>query len=171
MTLEGEDVRPTTEKVKEAVFSSIQFELEGRRVLDLFAGSGQLGIEALSRGAVKCVFVDSSRDAVRVIEQNVAHTGFEEESTVLCADSTRFIRNTRETFDVVFIDPPYRHGTAAAVLPDAAARLSPGGVIVCETEEEASLPDSVGPFVKDRDRRYGRTRVAIYRAPVPEDEA
>ncbi|MCR5040563.1 MAG: 16S rRNA (guanine(966)-N(2))-methyltransferase RsmD [Clostridia bacterium] len=170
VTLEGEEVRPTTEKVKEAVFSAIQFELEGRRFLDLFAGSGQMGIEALSRGAADCVFVDFSRQAVGIIEENLRHTGLEDRASVLNADAAKFIRNTAETFDVVFIDPPYGKNLVGAVLPDAVDHTKKTGVIVCETESGAELPETVGCFVRDRVKKYGKTGVVIYRVKTESEE-
>ena len=112
-TLEGENTRPTSERTKEAVFSMIQFELEGRRVLDLFSGSGQMGLEALSRGAAAAVMVDHSKAAVSVIKQNVMKTKLEG-ATVVTADSLEYLRgegrrrNESAKFDIVFLDPPYR---------------------------------------------------------------
>ena len=103
ITLEGEDIRPTTDKVKEAVFSSIQFEIEGRTVLDLFAGSGSLGIEALSRGARKAVFCDLSRQAVGVINKNLENTRLDPLATVINTDGISYLRTTREKFDILFM--------------------------------------------------------------------
>ena len=106
-TLFGEEVtRPTTESVKEALFSMIQFEIEGKKVLDLFAGSGQLGIEALSRGARHCTFLENNRDAVRVVENNVSHCGFKDNSNIVFADAVSFLMR-KENFDIAFVDPPY----------------------------------------------------------------
>ena len=93
-TLEGDNVRPTTDKVKEAVFSAIQFEVEGRRVLDLFAGSGQLGIEALSRDAENCVFVDADKNAIKIDKENLAKTKLDGKATVMQTDSLAFLSMT-----------------------------------------------------------------------------
>ena len=108
-TLEGLDTRPTAERVKEAVFSMIQFEIEGRSVLDLFGGCGQMGLEALSRGAGRAVFVDNNPEAVKIIKENAKHTGLFEKSVVLNSDFRAFIRGNkgREKFDIVILDPPY----------------------------------------------------------------
>ena len=95
----GEQVRPTTNMVKEALFNILQFQIEGRRFLDLFAGSGQIGLEALSRGAREAVFVDSSRDSVRVIEKNLAAAGFSESARVVAADFAGYLRGERGAFD------------------------------------------------------------------------
>src|SRR5690554_4705969 len=102
-TLPGDDVRPTIDRVKEAVFSIIQFEIEGRRVLDLFGGSGQMGIEALSRGAQSCVFVDNSRVATDVIKENLKTTKLAEKSQVLLTDALTFLKTTKLAFDIVFL--------------------------------------------------------------------
>ena len=100
------DVRPTSDKVKEALFSALQFDIEGRRVLDLFAGSGQLGIEALSRGAKSCVFVDNSRASINLVKKNLEITGLEDNAKVIQSDFSSFAAMSRDTFDLVFLDPP-----------------------------------------------------------------
>ena len=107
-TLESLDTRPTTDMVKEAVFSIIQFDVPASSVLDLFAGSGQMGIEALSRGASHCVFVDSNPEAVAIVKDNVDSCGFNKESRVLCMDSLEYLKVAKAGLDIVFIDPPYR---------------------------------------------------------------
>ena len=109
-TLESLDTRPTTDMVKEAVFSIIQFDVPASSVLDLFAGSGQMGIEALSRGASHCVFVDSNPEAVAIVKDNVDSCGFNKESRVLCMDSLEYLKVAKAGLDIVFIDPPYRMG-------------------------------------------------------------
>ena len=103
----GMDTRPTMDQVKEGIFSAIQFEVEGRTALDLFAGSGQLGIEALSRGAQRAVFVDRRTDAVKLIRENLALTRLEEGAKVVCGDSMAYLNALREKFDLIFLDPPY----------------------------------------------------------------
>lgn len=139
-TLEGENTRPTSERTKEAVFSMIQFELEGRRVLDLFAGSGQMGLEALSRGAVSATMVDHAKAAVAIIKQNTVKTKLEGAS-VICADSLEFLRgegrkrNENAKYDIVFLDPPY----SEKLIPKALELLLSGrlikrtSIIVCES--------------------------------------
>lgn len=112
-TLSGEDVRPTTDRVKEALFSIIQFEIEGRRVLDLFAGSGQLGIEALSRGAASAVFVDSSRDSIEVVRENLNTTQLAQSAQVIQMDSLAFLAGQCGPFDIALLDPPYGAGARA----------------------------------------------------------
>jgi 16S rRNA (guanine966-N2)-methyltransferase len=163
-TLEGMDLRPTTERVKEAVFSTIQFEIEGRRVLDLFAGSGQLGIEALSRGAQSAVFVDANKQAVAVIKENLTHVKLPEQATVISGDSIAYLGHANAVFDIVFIDPPYSKSLASAALPLAAALMSPQGVLICETARNDPMPQSAGAFELIQKRNYGKTAISIYRA-------
>ena len=116
-TLEGLDVRPTTDQVKEAMFSIIQFEVEGAAVLDLFAGSGQLGIEALSRGARLAVFVEQSRKAQEVVRQNLLATKLAEHSRVTAMDAIAYLQGCRDHFDIALLDPPYRSGLLEKALP------------------------------------------------------
>ena len=146
VSLEGDATRPTSERIKEAVFSSIQFDVEGRRVLDLFAGSGQMGFEALSRGAQKATFIDHSREAMEIVKQNARITGFFDVSHFLVSDWRNYIRKAsgREQYDLVFVDPPY----AMQCCADAADYLAekeliiPGAIVVLESgEEEISLDD------------------------------
>lgn len=162
-TLEGNDVRPTTDKVKEAIFSMIQFEIEGRMVLDLFAGSGQLGIEALSRGAAKAVFVDASRQSVEVVRRNLQKTGLEKLASVASMDYKMYLNGLRETIDIAFLDPPYHKKIQPVALELLAPKMSKGGVIICETATDEILPDSVGDFIKYKNSRYGKIAVTVYR--------
>lgn len=142
VTLEGDATRPTSERAKEAVFSMIQFELPGRTVLDLFGGSGQMALEAISRGAGRAVLVDASRDAAAIIQKNIERTHFEAECAVVNADYADFLRRHRpgipEKFSLVFLDPPY---AARLVKPTlslllAGGWLTPDAILVCESGEE-----------------------------------
>ena len=145
VSLEGDATRPTSERIKEAVFSSIQFDVEDRYVLDLFAGSGQMGLEALSRGAAKATFIDLSREAMDIVKQNAKITGFFNTSHFLVSDWRNYIRKAagREQYDLVFVDPPY----AMQCCADAAAYLAkaeliiPGAIVVLESGEEEILMD------------------------------
>ncbi|MBR7092164.1 MAG: 16S rRNA (guanine(966)-N(2))-methyltransferase RsmD [Clostridia bacterium] len=168
LTLPGNDTRPTTDKVKEGLFSAVQFELDGRRVLDLFAGSGALGIEALSRGADSCVFVDSNRAAADVIRKNLTAAGLSGRGTVLCADAQSILLR-EDRYDAVLVDPPYASGLAAQLLPQIVARLAPGGWIACETADGADMPAVCGPATLSKSYRYGKTRVWLYRYSVSEE--
>jgi 16S rRNA (guanine(966)-N(2))-methyltransferase RsmD len=169
-TLAGEDTRPTTDKVKEGLFSAIQFDIEGRRVLDLFAGSGQLGIEALSRGASGAVFVDRNPDATAIIKQNLQKTGLMAQAQILTTDASSYVERPKDAFDLVFLDPPYSSGLLVPTLEKTAKLVNDGGIMVCESDEEAVLPDKVDRFTLDRVRKYGRIQVWIYRYSALNEE-
>lgn len=168
VTLEGEQVRPTTDRVKESLFNILQFQLEGRRFLDLFAGSGQIGLEALSRGAAMCVFVDASKESIRVVEKNVQSTGLGDRAKVVSADFSSYLAACREHFDIAFLDPPYRSGLLERALPLVAQRMNPGGVILCEHPKDETLPETAGEFAQFRSYRYGKIMLTSYRRPVEE---
>lgn len=195
-TLEGEGTRPTTDRVKEALFSMIQFDIEGRTVLDLFGGCGQLALEALSRGAAKATIIDQSRDATNIIIENAKKTHLFEKCRISTADYTSFIRGAakREKYDIVFLDPPYNSGMLPASLKSLsdAELFSPGAYIICETDcdipsratrarkdeeiaAEYVLKDVFGGNEALRDRfnvvrstLYGRTRITLL-TPATED--
>jgi len=162
-TLAGEATRPTAQRVKEALFSAIQFDIEGRRVLDAFAGSGQLGIEAISRGAASCVFVDNSREAAEIVRRNTTTLGIGAVSTVLCQDTMQFLSRTAERFDIVFLDPPYAAGLLEDALAASERLLNAGGLVVCESDERAQLPESVGALTLYRSYHYSHVKLWIYR--------
>lgn len=161
---EGLQVRPTTDRVKEAMFSILQFDLEGTRVLDLFSGSGQLGLEALSRGAKNAVFVDSDRRSLAITKKNIALAGFEDVSTLVHADALQFLQNASQTFDVVLMDPPYDKGLCAAAAELLPRLLHPGSVVICETHESEALPASIGPLDRPKTYRYSATKLTVYRS-------
>ncbi len=162
ITLEGEQVRPTTDRVKESLFNILQFQLEGRRFLDLFAGSGQIGLEALSRGAVLCVFVDASKESVRVVEKNVQSTGMGDRAKVVGSDFAAYLSGCRERFDIAFLDPPYHSGLLERALLLTAQRMNPGGVILCEHPKDETLPETAGEFELFRSYRYGKIMLTSY---------
>ena len=155
------DIRPTTDNVKEAVFNIIQFDVEGRRVLDLFAGTGQLGIEALSRGAQSCVFIDENREAVRIVKENLKTCGFS--APVLQENALNYLRRG-ERFDLIFLDPPYDAGLYEPVLNtiNLVDNLSDGGIIICEARREIPLPELSAPYRKGKEYRYGTVKICIY---------
>ncbi|MCI1955185.1 MAG: 16S rRNA (guanine(966)-N(2))-methyltransferase RsmD [Oscillospiraceae bacterium] len=163
VTREGGAVRPTPERVKEALFSIIQFGIEGRRILDLFAGSGQLGIEALSRGAKEAVFVDSSKESASVVQKNLESCGFEDSSRVETMDFALYLARGGEPFDLAFLDPPYRTGLLQRALPLVAARMNPGGTIICENPSDEATPETAGNFGCVRTYRYGKIILTLYR--------
>ncbi len=154
------DVRPTTDQVKEALFNIIQFDIEGRRVLDLFAGTGQLGIEALSRGAASCVFVDSSRESLRLVRENLKRC--ELEAQVVQCDSLSYLRGCGK-FDLIFLDPPYGTGLdAKAILAVCEFDiLSNGGIMICESRPETELPAIPPEFGTVRTYRYGKIKLTV----------
>ena len=160
-TPENYDIRPTTDNVKESVFNIIQFDIEGRRVLDLFAGTGQLGIECLSRGASSAVFVDQSREAVKIVKDNLKTCGLS--GTVVQADAMSFLR-TCGKFDIIFVDPPYDSDLYESVLNtvNSIDILSDGGIIICESRRERALPEMTAPYKKRREYTYGKVKLCIY---------
>jgi 16S rRNA (guanine(966)-N(2))-methyltransferase RsmD len=175
-TLEGERTRPTAEKVKEAIFSALQFDLEGRSFLDLFAGSGQMGLEALSRGACRAVFIDESKEAMDIVKENARRTGFFDASHFLVSDYRNYLRKAqgRERFDIVFIDPPYAERIAADALCRVvkADMVKYGTLFVLESEEEDVLAGAdISPDTLEvvKAKKYGRSWVHIFRY-VKEDE-
>ncbi len=161
-TLEGLDVRPTTDKVKEAIFSSIQFDLPGAAVLDLFAGSGQMGIEALSRGAEKAVFVDVSAKSLNVTRSNIASVNMADRAYCCQADGRDFLRTDRNKYHIAFLDPPYGKGIIEEVLPVLCDHMVAGGKVICEHEIELDLPESVGNLTLKKKYRYGKINVTVY---------
>lgn len=161
-TLEGDDVRPTSSKVKQALFSIIQFDIEGRRVLDLFAGSGQLGIEALSRFADGAVFIDSSKESINIIKENLETTNLKDKALVLNIDALSYLFNTNEKFDIVFIDPPYNSGLAKKALESIENVLNKGAIVACEAKSTSDFPEEISGFSLKR-YEYGNTTLCIYR--------
>ncbi len=161
----GMDTRPTLDQVKEGIFSAIQFEVEGRRVLDLFAGSGQMGIEALSRGAKSAVFVDMRQDACAVVRANLEKTRLTPNAQVLRSDYLSYLSNCRETFDLIFLDPPYAEIFLENALKSISEIdiLSECGILICERPAEKTLPAQIGCLHVSREYRYGRVAVSLYR--------
>ena len=170
LTPEGLDTRPTTDKVKEAVCSALQFDFPGAKVLDLFAGSGQMGIEALSRGASGAVFIDADSRALNCIRQNVNACGFAERSAVLRSDAVSYLQRTTERFDIAFLDPPYRHDILPQILPLLAEKMQKNGIIVCEHEPECKLSERILYFDLQKQKKYGKIIISIYRN-LSEDDA
>lgn len=162
---QGMDTRPTTDKVKESLFNIIQFELEGRRVLDLFAGTGQLGLEALSRGAEHCTFVDQRREAAALVRENVKLCGFTDFARVAQEEALSFLSSCREKFDVVFLDPPYQSGLLEKSLKLLTRFdiLREHGIIVCESGTDWSVPPLEVPYEAGREYRYGQIKLTVCR--------
>jgi len=164
-TPEGMKTRPTADRVKEALFSIIQFEIPGAKVLDLFGGTGQLGIEALSRGAASAVFVDAAEPACKLIRENLKRTKLEQQGRVIRGDYLDFLKRNREQFDIIFLDPPY-----AEVFLENALNciteidiLQSNGIIVTERPLDKELPWEYEGFLRSRDYKYGKTLLTVYR--------
>ncbi len=167
---EGLATRPTSDMAKEAIFSILHFDLEQAAVLDLFAGSGQLGIEALSRGAKSCIFVDTSREAQEVIRRNLAATGLSPKARVAAMEASAFLGGTSERFDIALLDPPYGQDLILAVLPKLAEKMKDGGIIVCESERGETLPERAGDFCVLKTYRYGKAKITTYKKQQEEGE-
>ncbi len=164
-TPDGMQTRPTTDRVKEALFSIIQFEIPGAAVLDLFGGTGQLGIEALSRGAKSATFVDASDSACRLIAENLKRARLEQDARVVKADYLAYLSRCREKYQIIFLDPPY----AEVFLENALKRiteidiLQSGGIIVAERPLGKELPWDFEGFTRSKDYKYGKTLLTLYR--------
>ena len=168
--LEGLETRPTTGKVKEALFSVIQFDIEGRRVLDLFAGTGQLGIEALSRGDECAVFVERRRDALQVIRENLEACGMTDKARVVNGDAMSYLKSG-EKFDLIFLDPPYASGLLEQALEEIVRFdiCRRHGIIVAESAADKTLPPLAGPYALYREYRYGKIKLTVYHRDGNED--
>lgn len=163
--LEGLETRPTTDRVKEGLFNILQFDIEGRRVLDLFAGTGQLGIECLSRGAASAVFVERRADAVKLVKDNLKTTELTDRARVVSGDSMEYLKNLREKFDLILLDPPYEAGLLEPAIAHIARFdiLTPHGIIVAEHPVEKALPALAAPYRLHKSYRYGKIGLTVYR--------
>ena len=164
-TPKGDLTRPTIDRVKEALFSIIQFDLPGAKVLDLFGGTGQLGIEALSRGAKHAVFVDSREDACRLIKENLKRTKLEADATVVRSDYLQYLNRCKDAFDIIILDPPYAEvflENALKIITEIDI-LQSGGIIIAERPLGKELPWEFDGYSRSRDYKYGNTLLAVYR--------
>lgn len=168
LSLKGDESRPTLDRVKESIFNIIQFELEGKKVLDLFAGSGQLGIEAVSRGAKAALLVDNNRAACETIRKNVRISGLEDRITVACTNykSIHNYKSSFPAFDVVFLDPPYYKGfiEKSLVFLKDNGFLSADCVIITESALDEELPARVDNLINKKSYNYGAVKLNIYRS-------
>ena len=157
-------IRPTTDKVKEALFSILTEKIWDSRVLDLFSGTGNLGIEALSRGASECVFADSSRNSIRLIRENVEHCKAEAGADIVFGDYKKVLMTQTEPFDIIILDPPYGKDMLEDCFRLIAQQelLAEDGLIVAEHRKEEQLPDNFYGFAKEKERRYGIVMLSIY---------
>ena len=161
----GQDTRPTADRVKEALFSILHFEIPGAVVLDLFGGTGQLGIEALSRGAKRAVFVDHSQLVCKLIRDNLQKTSFTEKATVQCSDYMAFLRNCKEKFDVILLDPPYAEDFLENSLKTITEIdiLQSGGIIATERPLGKVILDQIPGYSRSKDYKYGNTVITLFR--------
>ena len=164
-TPDGMQTRPTADRVKEALFSIINFEIPGARVLDLFGGTGQLGIEALSRGAESAVFLDAREDACKIIRENLRRTKLDGQGKVLRGDYLEYLRRCRERFDIIILDPPYAEVFLENALKCIAEIdiLQSGGIIVTERPLGKELSLEFDSFTRSKDYKYGNTLLTLYR--------
>ena len=164
-TPDGMLTRPTADRVKEALFSIINFDIPGARVLDLFGGTGQLGIEALSRGASEAVFVDAREESCKLIRENLRRTKLEKEAKVVRSDYLDYLNRCREQYNIIFLDPPY----AEVFLENALKRiteidiLQSDGIIVAERPLGKELPWEFEGYTRSKDYKYGKVLLTIYR--------
>ena len=164
-TPDGMLTRPTADRVKEALFSIINFDIPGAKVLDLFGGTGQLGIEALSRGASSAVFVDAREESCKLIRENLKRTKLESDTKVIRSDYLDYLRRCREQYDIIFLDPPY----AEEFLENAIKRITEidilrsNGIIVAERPLGKELPWEFEGYLRSKDYKYGKVLLTIYR--------
>ena len=161
LAVEGLDTRPTIDRVKEGIFSSIQFIIPGARVLDLFSGTGQMGIEALSRGANFGVFVDNAPKAIEVTTKNLKSCGLFDKARVVNMVSQDFLRTTKDTFDIVFLDPPYNMGILDEILPKVCEITADNGIIIAESEL-GWKPAEIDGLRLVKQYKYGRVLVSKF---------
>jgi len=159
----GFKIRATSDKVKESVFNIVQFDIEGRRALDLFAGSGQYGIEALSRGARSAVFVDSASESVKLVKENLNICGFSDRAYVFARDALRYLEGD-ERFDLIFIDPPYDTLLAVRAVEKIVEfdKLNINGIMICELKASDPTPVVTIPYSLQKEYIYGTVKIARY---------
>lgn len=164
-TPDGMKTRPTTDRVKEAMFSIIHFDIPNASVLDLFGGTGQLGIECLSRGAKRAVFVDAAENACALIKENLRRTKLQSEASVIRSDYMTYLKRFRETFDIILLDPPYAEEYLEKALNYIAEIdiLNSGGIIVTERPAEKVFPMTLEGYSRSKDYKYSQSVVTIFR--------
>lgn len=170
----GLDVRPSSDMTKQAVFNIIQNYVEDSIFLDLFAGSGQIGLEALSRGARSATFLDNNQQAISTIKENLIKCDLMEKSRVSMMDAVAFlqgfeIRSNPSKYDIAFLDPPYQKDILNTVLPLIALAMADTGIVICETEAKESLPEAFADFTTSKVYRYGKAKLTVYRKPTNEE--
>lgn len=160
----GLRVRPTSDKVKQALFNILGEKVKDAMFLDLYAGAGGVGIEALSRGAGRVLFIDDSRDSLQAVRKNIEQTGFGERAQVVAMRAETFLKKTEERFDVVFLDPPYTLEQEPLLeLVSESEILKPGAVVVTEHFKKQKSPARSGSLALFREAQYGDTVLAFYK--------
>ena len=164
-TPDGLDTRPTIDRVKEALFSIIHFDIPGSDVLDLFAGTGQLGIEALSRGAASAVFIDRLDSACKLVKENLRRTKLESKAQVIRSEYTDYLRRCNRKFGIIFLDPPYSDEFLenSLNLITEIDILQSGGIIVAERPLGKELPGDYPGYSRSKDYKYGKVLLTLYR--------
>ena len=160
-----EGTRPTQDRVKESLFAMIQNEVGEAKVLDLFAGTGNLGLEALSNGARHCTFVDDNPKAVQTIKKNMDNLNIPtNQNKVILSDYQAFLNQDKESYDVIFLDPPHRYTFLPELLKELVTKgkITPGGIVVCEYEQ-GNLEEQIQDLIQIKDRKYGYKRITIYK--------
>lgn len=160
---DDEITRPTSSRAKEGIFSSIQFDIDGKSVLDLYAGSGALGIEALSRGAKNAVFIEKNERAVKVIEENLKKVKFYDNSLVIREDVLSYLKKMYKTFDIVFMDPPYGKGLTSKTLKLLDGVLNDEAIILCELDRNDKEPQMPEFLELVKTYKYGRVKIIKYK--------
>lgn len=158
-------VRPTSDKVKEAIFSMIAAHIgDGCVCADVFSGTGNLGLEAISRGASRVYFGDKSRESIRLIRENIKYCGVEEQAVIFAGDYRNTLSRIRETVNIFFLDPPYGENLLIPCIEAISKQnlLSPGGVVIAEHDSKDALPDFIGSLQKIKEKKYGRIGVTLY---------
>ena len=158
------NIRPTTDKVKEAIFSMIAPNIEDAVAVDLFAGTGNLGLEALSRGAAHCYFGDNSRESINLIKQNIVYCNASNVSTIYAGDYAKVLEKIKQKADVIFLDPPYREGLMLDCLSKITELdlLAEDGIIIAEHGAKEDLPEKIYGLVKQKEKKYGTITISIY---------
>lgn len=162
-TPQSYDVRPTTDRVKEGMFNILQFSLPGAKVLDLFSGTGQLGIEALSRGASHCDFVDQAPSSCRLVRQNISLCKLEKQTNVHICSAEKFLTSSASTYNIIMLDPPYHQGYIPKLLPLLSRCLSPNGILLAEAEHTLDLPESINGLFFSKEYKYSKIKLIVYK--------
>ena len=165
---DGDELRPTSAKVRQAIFNIIRNKISGAHFLDLYAGTGAIGIEALSRGVENVVFVEENALRVNIIKELTEKFGFKERAEIVKDQSARFLKKSEATFDIIFVDPPYASDEIAIILPliDEREVLKDNGIVIVEHASKKALPSEFGALCLTRRYKYGDTSLSLYRKEV-----